>query len=232
VTAVTVDRWQPGQDVTLPPWTMSPVGQRVYEQLGPYTAGDADGGWVLAAYVDGLARGVLSQLEDLAADRDDGTPGVVAALDPDRAPRWMLAWLGQLVGVRVDRSVQGPDATVAQVAEARQAIRDAPYWSRGTLGYLRSVTAELLASGGEVRVRERYDPANPSVDSPHHLEVAVRFRDVLPEWTSWRDAPSNLVRNPSGASDASGWSGVGGAVSRSASGGPGPVVTFIRFEVA
>jgi hypothetical protein len=163
---------------------MSDAGRRVYEQLGPYTAGDEDGGWVLAAVVEGIARGLLRQLEEVVApETEDGQLGPLETLlDPDHTPTWALAWLAQLVGVRIDPAVQQPGADPAAVAEARRLIREAPMWARGTLRYLQAITAPLLVDGARIRVRERFDPENANVDSPHHLQVSLRWADLLPRW--------------------------------------------------
>jgi hypothetical protein len=177
----TVTRWQPGTDVQLPPFEMSAAGRRIYEQLGPYAADDEGGGWVLAGLVDGIARGLLGQLEELVAPDDSAGP-LEWLLDPEHAPAWALAWLGQLVGVRVDPAVQEPGADPADVAEVRRLIRDAPMWARGTLRYLQAVTVPLLVDGARIRVRERFDPDHANVDSPHHLQVSLRWDDLLPRW--------------------------------------------------
>jgi hypothetical protein len=68
---------------------------------------------------------MFTEYEEFAADLDDGTPGWVTWLDPDRCPSVGLPFLAQIVGERLPVGITD--------AEARQWIKDNPYAHRGTI---------------------------------------------------------------------------------------------------
>jgi hypothetical protein len=172
--------WEPGTEVLLPPWPMNDIGRRVYESMGPYTHGDEAHGWALAAVINGIAS-VLQPIQDLAADRDDGTPGWEAFIDPERTPSWALAWLAQTIGVQLPEGVQAADASATDIAAARAAIANRSEWRRGTPSYVRAVAAPFLKQGAQIVIRERFNPAaTEGTDAPWHGQVRIRSSDVMP----------------------------------------------------
>lgn len=125
---------------------VAPISEEIYSALGPLTVPDEANGWVLLLFVDANAQGLV-EVEDLARDQPDGTPGWASILDVDLAPTDALGWLGQFVGVDL---VAGLDD-----ASQRLRIQEAAGWSRGSVAAIKAAAAQYLTGTRRVQVFER-----------------------------------------------------------------------------
>lgn len=120
-------------------------------------------------------------LHEIVRDTDAG-PGWSTLLDVDRAPAWALAWLAQMVGVRVTR---GASETV-QRAEVRTAAGAA----RGTPASLVAAVQATLTGTRRVILRERYG-------SPYRVRVETISAEtpdpVAAEAAARAQKPAGLV---------------------------------------
>jgi hypothetical protein len=149
-----------------PPSSFTPVpdAYELYQSLGPWTLGDEDTGWTLLRLCDAWAR-MLQPVDDLVRDTSDG-PGWSQVLDVDRCPTGVLPWLGQFVGVDVDRSLTDE----AQ----RDQIRDQQAEARGTPATILAVARAYLDPSATVRLIERDG-------DPYRLTVNVFSQGLIGE---------------------------------------------------
>lgn len=122
---------------------------------------------------------VTRPLEDLdaIAQATDDAPGFSTLLNPDTAPAEYLAWLGQMVGVRI---AQGTSE-----AAARAAIRAPAGWRRGTVQAIKDTVAQTLVPvdpdvPATVILLERTSGGWSASDNAYHLTVAT-FTDETPD---------------------------------------------------
>jgi hypothetical protein len=132
------------------------VAEEAYSALGPLTAKDEDNDWALLNFVAALTL-ALEEIDDLVRDSDDG-PGWSSVVDIDRAPTDALAWLGQLVGV-------SPDASLDDTAQ-RERIRDVSGFRRGSRAAMEAAARRYLTGTRTVNIRERDSSA-------YHLTVTT-----------------------------------------------------------
>jgi hypothetical protein len=117
--------------------TVSPVAERVYTALAPFTEQDEAYGWPLLRFCDALTV-TAADVETFAADTDTA-PGWSVLLDPTVAPARALPYLGQMVGVVVPAA--------ADEATARAMVLARAGWGRGTpFSVLATVRLHLTGS--------------------------------------------------------------------------------------
>jgi hypothetical protein len=144
----------------------------VMAQLEPMLWAEDETGNALRTFVESLSN-LFQPIEDYASD--DLTTGAIGwsiVLDIDRAPDEVLPWLAQFVGVQL---IQGLSA-----ADQRQQISGLANMARGTIAALQAAPAPYLTGTKTVIVRERFDPANPTVDSPGYIQV-ITYADQTPD---------------------------------------------------
>ena len=146
--------------------TLETFGQQLYDSMESMQYAEPDVGYHLATYCGGI--GVMFQiLEDYGRDEIDeagkDAPGWSQLVDINRCPPEALPWLGQFTGARFP-----PGLTEDQ---QRQWVIDAPQWQRGTLSSYQSVAQPYLTGNQTLIIYERYDPANPTVDSPYDITI-------------------------------------------------------------
>lgn len=138
------------------------IAEDVYASVAAFSAGDASHEYALLHLCE--AMGMQNQvILDLMVETDEGV-GWSALFDIDRCPVWALDWLGQHVGVRVPPSIT--DDTLK-----RAWIKDAAGWRRGRVSSLQAAVRDTLTGLQRVVVRQRFDPSDPSVDSPGHIQI-------------------------------------------------------------
>jgi hypothetical protein len=180
---------------------MDALAQDIYDYITavvPDTNGD------LATYVGALGDVLFQEVDDYAAEGPNGERGWSILLDIDRIPDKGLPWIAQFVGVDL------PDGISA--VDQRTLIADTAAWKRGTVDALRGAVKPYLTGSKNVLIRERYDPANPGVDSPGHIQV-ITYESQTPveDW-----AATNALPNPGFEVDMSRWTNLkpSAAVSR------------------
>jgi hypothetical protein len=140
----------------------TPLGEAVYERLGPVAVQDEALGWPLLIFVQGLAE-MARQVEELvrpdAIDRRAWDP----LLDVDLSPDWNLPYLGQFVGVRVT-----PGGTPAQW---RAQIKGVGGFKRGTVAAMKEAVRATLTGTQFVDVIERDGDA-------WHITVTTRSAET------------------------------------------------------
>lgn len=143
--------------------TVSNAALELYEALDPaFTDGDEDRGWPTLILCDVLTAGDVARLHDYVTDQDDGTPGWVILLDPDRAPVETLPWLAQFVGATLR-----PDMNEAQ---RRAAIKAPEAFGRGTRDAIIAVAQRRLTGVKRVILDERSD-GTIGVDKPWQMRI-------------------------------------------------------------
>jgi len=143
-----------------------------YDQMAPVARDDADRGYPLLKFLDAYYL-PLQQVDDIVRARDDGTPGWAVLFDADRCPTRCLPWLAMMAGVRL--------GTGMSEAEIRARIKERPNVHRCTPGALIAAAQFHLTGAKSVILRERYDPANPAVDSPGHFHIVTRTAETPDE---------------------------------------------------
>lgn len=146
----------------MPAPVLTKVGQRLYDALSFLAYDDANQGYALAHYCAAMAR-MFDQVSLYAEDRDDGTPGWGAMLDPDTAPVEAIPWLGQFVGVPV------PDGL--SESQQRALVSDVGGFRRGTVASLVAAAQNFLTGAKTVTILERYG-------SPYHLRISTRTAET------------------------------------------------------
>jgi hypothetical protein len=170
----------PGEPVS--DWKLSRFAEDVYRSLGATTHPDPGNGFALAALVEALCW--LPSLIDDAAVPEPGTGETpwAAVVDPWRCPWWALRWCGGLYGLRLEPD-PGPFVPPAEAVEQawRRAIHDRLSWRRGHPDTIVAAARRHMVPGGQVQMRERYDPSlGAGIDAPYTLQVRVRRSHVLP----------------------------------------------------
>lgn len=138
-----------------------PVGDELYEALGPLTESDVDHGYALRTYCTALGK-MFQQLETYVRDTAIHD-GWTVALDVERAPTEALPYLAQFVGVILP--------TGTGDADARTRIRAAAGMQRGTVESLRQAALSYLTGAKYIRIVER-------LNSPYRFGVFVRQNEV------------------------------------------------------
>jgi hypothetical protein len=128
----------------------------LWRQLGPWTDADPQTGFTLLRWCDAVGA-ELQVVDDLIRD-EPSSPGWSKILDPARAPRFALPWLGQLVGVQVDPTM--PDA-----AQRSQITTEAGF-ARGTPAALVAIAQRYLTGAKTVTLTERDG-------NPYTLSIAL-----------------------------------------------------------
>lgn len=145
--------------------TVSDLTTDVYYTLGPaLTAGDEAAGWPLLLFVDAICS-PMAELDAIAGDQADGSPGWGALLDVDRCPDWALDWLGQFVGVVIPPNVTDP-------TRRRDVVRAAAGLARGTLAAIIAAAQPYLDGPRRVEIVERDT-------SPYHFSLTIYEADLL-----------------------------------------------------
>lgn len=132
----------------MPPPVVGSWAQKLYDRLGPITIPDAANGWPLKTFIGAIGDNFMQDIEDLVTDQEDGTPGWAILLNPDTCPAYALPWLGQLVGVKVD--------TTLNVTFQRQQIEAVGGWYRGSPNSMINASKPYLTGTKFVQLVERY----------------------------------------------------------------------------
>jgi hypothetical protein len=150
------------------PPTLESFAQQLYDSMESMQWAEADlsVGFALA-YFCGSIGTMFQILENYGRDETDengkDAPGWSQLVDIERTPDEALPWFGQFTGARFP-----PGLTADQ---QRAYIVNAPQWRRGTLRSFQDVASIYLTGNQTLIIKERYDPANPTVDSPGHLTI-------------------------------------------------------------
>ena len=146
--------------------TLESFAQDLYDRIAPLTFADPTYDYPVAKLVN--AFGEMFQLvEDYGRDDPEtGAPGWAVVLDITKCPDEAIPWLGQFVGVRLP--------TGLTPAQQRAYVADAPGWDRGTVATIMASAQPFLTGNKSVTIRERFDQANPNVDSPGYYQVTTR----------------------------------------------------------
>jgi hypothetical protein len=132
------------------------VGDRLYQALAPLAYDDDSQGQSLQALCDAVGA-MFEQTAELVEPGPNGEPPWSAILDVDRAPAFALPWLGQLVGVTVDPTLDE--------AGQRQQIRAETGMARGTPAAIVAAGQRYLTGTKTVLLIERdasVSPAHPA----------------------------------------------------------------------
>lgn len=116
------------------------------------------------AYEAALLAAMLAPLQrmvDVILDEDGPYASVFNRTIPDPAP---LAWGAQWAGM---------DAAGKTEAQLRDAAFIRSRWRRGTLGSIQSAIQSVLTGSKNVRIYERKNPADFSIDEPFHITVVT-----------------------------------------------------------
>lgn len=139
----------------MPEPNFNSVGKRLYDALGPLAWKDAELGYPLGHYCNAIGT-MLSPLDDLVRETDTH-PGWAKALDVDEAPPFVLPWLAQFVGVKLEPFISSAsdDEYTAWVARQRERIKTHEAFDRGTVGHLIRGAQEWLTGTKTVYLYER-----------------------------------------------------------------------------
>jgi hypothetical protein len=165
----------PGLPDQAPPAALTPdsFAERLYLMLAPVARDDYDNAWSLLIYMNAI--GTMFQLvEELVRDTPDG-PGWSLLLDLNRCPPEALAWLAQLVGVRLPGGLSD--------ADTRAWIASTSGWRRGTRDAMTGAAAATLTGSKTVIFFERDGAAMGYPQSPEYaycLNVAT-YIDQTPD---------------------------------------------------
>ncbi|ADB50175.1 LamG-like jellyroll fold domain-containing protein [Conexibacter woesei] len=171
------------------PPPMGSCGAELYAAVGPLAYEDHLQDWALAHLCEAIGR-MRQSVSDIVRDSErtelvDGEevvvelPGWSLATDVDWAPGAaseidMLPFVGQLAGVRGIERLSDDDR--------RAAIRGREgFWRGGPRAILSYAESFTDGTPGAVRLRERYDPNQPSgTDAPYHGRVIVKRSRLKP----------------------------------------------------
>lgn len=129
----------------------TPLASRVYDVAGPVFAHDAENGWAASKLVQALAS---------PGEEAWGVAVGGIMLDPVALPDGWVRWRATADGI-------DPDSASLDV------LRDwigsgGPWRQRGSVAAMVERIQMVLTGTKEVRVKHRFDPANPGDDSPGH----------------------------------------------------------------
>lgn len=144
--------------------TVGSVAQQLYDALTPLAFADEACDWSLLYFLAANGQ-MVQQIDTYASDTPDGDPGWSILLDIDRCPDEALGYIAQCCGVSL--------LAGATSDQSRLRIRSTDGMKRGTPSAVIGAAQQALIAGQRVTLRERYNPANPSVDSPYHFEVTT-----------------------------------------------------------
>lgn len=132
------------------PTPNTPFQLDVYNALGPLADQDEKLGFPLFDYTGAIAS-MFDLIELFARDAPDGAPGYAILMNPDRIPDdqlpTVLPWLGQFVGVDVDKSLS--------LADQRNEVKNSGGFKRGTVGSMIAAAQKTLTGTKTVFVKER-----------------------------------------------------------------------------
>lgn len=146
------------------------VADELYESVEPVAFADEQLDWPLLTLC-AAAGAMVQEIDDYVRDTDAG-PGWSILLDIDRTPSKALGWLAQFVGVSLRDGLDD--------AGQRDWIRSTDGMARGSLAAITGAAQRYLTGGRAVILRERFDPDDPTVDSPYHLQV-ITFTAQTPD---------------------------------------------------
>lgn len=126
------------------------AAEDLYARLAPLAWADEEHGWPLLTFCGALTA-AFEEIDLLARDQPDGTPGWALVMDPGQAPEKWLAWLGQFAGVRRPPSASGE--------EMRALIATRPRFRRGTPQSLIEAARPTLTGSRRVTLVERHGSA-------------------------------------------------------------------------
>lgn len=144
----------------------------LYDALAPLTADDEANDYALAHLCAAISLPFELPAEWAEVDEDGVSTGWNSLLDPDLSPDYALAWLGQFHGVRF----------ISGLTEAskRLRVRETDGFKRGSPEALRGAARQYLTGNMTATIRERYNPADPLVDSPYYLQV-ITYTSETPD---------------------------------------------------
>lgn len=123
--------------------------QRLYDRLGSLQRNvDAANGWPLLTYLGAIGDNEMQLVEDLVVDRDSGINGWAILFDANTCPAYALPWLGQLVGVTVD-------TTLNETAQREQIVAVGG-WRRGSPDSMLNAAKPYLSGLKFTQMVERY----------------------------------------------------------------------------
>jgi hypothetical protein len=131
----------------------------LYNRMG--WAQDEDTSGLLEQWLSGIG-GMLQIVDNLVRDGegldDTPAPGWSQVLDINRAPTYVLPWLAQFLGVRLDPALRDD--------EMRYQIENPAGFARGTPGYIIARANQYMIPGWTIVLHERDT-------SPYHLSIDV-----------------------------------------------------------
>lgn len=119
----------------------------LYNRMGPLTDQDEALGFPLLNYISAIGDMYFQQISDLARDRGE-QPGWSVIMDPDQTPSDGLAWLAQMVGVRINPSLSN-EANIGL-------MREPTGWKRGSPGAIKAAIIPYLTGTKSLILTERY----------------------------------------------------------------------------
>lgn len=146
----------------VPRLELSRVAEEIYGALGPYTEVDADNGLAMRWFVSALCK-MFEDVDELVRDSLLGEQGWSEMFDPTRVPPEGMAWLGQLLGVRIPPS--------ADEAIARAMLVTPAGIHRGTRPAMEGAIAPLLIGNKTVYFFERDTSA-------YHIAIRTRTTET------------------------------------------------------
>jgi len=184
----------------MPQPSLPTYGQDLYDRVQPLAYADPLYDWPVAHLCNAFAQ-MFQLLETLGRDNVVvGAPGWSIVVDPNRCPVEGLPWLGQFVGARVPYGLTED--------QQRNMVKDAPGWDRGSPQAIMAAASVFLTGNKTVIMRERFNQANPNVDSPGYLQI-ITYKNETPP-ADW--ATTNVIVDPSFESGISRWTGNNGTL--------------------
>lgn len=141
---------------------LSRMASDVYAELSPLTEQDATYGYPLRTLVQALCK-MIEDVDELVREGTGGETSWSALFDPTRTPEEGLAWLGQLLGVPVNRG-ESIDTRRARVVAAAGI-------NRGTKAAMTAAAAIHLTGTKHVLFIERTSDA-------YHFGVRTRSSET------------------------------------------------------
>lgn len=157
---------------------VSDAAERLYDRLVPYqNDGEGEGnGWLLLLLCE-AAAGTIDKSTAVLRWDETGS-GWRRALDPARAPVWLLPWLSQFTG---SPSLDGLDE-----AQRRAVIADAPSFRRGTLAALLFAIRQHHPEPARIEILERDN------DDAYRISVFTYASQTTDEALTRRDILSQI----------------------------------------